>query len=44
MLLCIKDGCIAKAAELIKNAERPFLYTGGGIYGEDGSKDIKGFC
>lgn len=38
------DGCIAKAAELIKNAERPFLYTGGGIYGEDGAKTLKAFA
>ncbi len=39
-----QDGCIAKAAELIKNAERPFLYTGGGIYGEDGAKTLKAFA
>ena len=39
-----QDGCIAKAAELIKNAERPFLYAGGGIYGEDGAKTLKAFA
>ena len=39
-----QDGCIAKAAELIKNAERPFLYTGGGIYGEDGARTLKAFA
>lgn len=39
-----QDDCIAKAAELIKSAERPFLYTGGGIYGDDGAKTLKAFA
>lgn len=39
-----QDDCIAKAAELIKSAERPFLYTGGGIYGDDGANTLKAFA
>lgn len=39
-----QDDCIAKAAELIKSAECPFLYTGGGIYGDDGANTLKAFA
>ncbi len=39
---CINaDDAIARAAELIKQSEKPFLYTGGGIYGEEGAKALK---
>lgn len=34
------DDCILKAIEMIKESKRPFLYSGGGIYGEQGKKAL----
>ncbi len=31
-----QDSCLEKAAELIRESKRPFLYSGGGVYGEEG--------
>ena len=35
-----QDSCLEKAAELIRESKRPFLYSGGGIYGEEGGKAL----
>lgn len=34
------DDCILKAVEMIKESERPFLYSGGGIYGDAGKQAL----
>jgi len=38
------DSTLAEAAEIIKNAERPFIYAGGGVIISDASKELLEFA
>lgn len=39
-----QDDCISQAIELIKNSERPFIYTGGGVISSNASEQLFEFA